>query len=302
MRIFVTGATGFIGAAVVTELINAGHQVTGLARSAAGAQALAAAGAQVQRGDIAEADTLRRAIEGADGVIHTAFNHDFSQFLASCEADRHVIATLAEALAAGHANPRRPLIITSATAAANTIAGEPAREDNPVPSAAVFPRAATEEAAAAALARGVNVSIVRLPQVHDTRKQGLITELIRLAREKGVSAYVGEGANRWTAGHVSDAARLYRLALEKAEPGAKYHAVAEEGIALREIAQVIARGLQVPVRAVAPGESAAHFGWLDKFAPRDLPASSAQTRAQLGWQPQGPGLLEDLEKMRYAAA
>jgi nucleoside-diphosphate-sugar epimerase len=192
----------------------------------------------------------------------------------------------------------RPLIITSGTGIANTVPGQPSLEDNSTVSSAVVPRAASEEAAASIAASGINVSVVRLPQVHDPVKQGLITYVIALAREKGVSAYVGDGLNRWPAAHVLDTARLYRLALEKHDAGAKYHAVAEEGVPLRDIAEVVGRGLKIPVVSLSPDEAAAHFGWLGMFAGRDLPASSAQTRERLGWQPTGPGLLADLEQMR----
>ena len=191
----------------------------------------------------------------------------------------------------------RPLIVTSGTATANSVPGRPATEDAPTIGSAIIPRAASEEAAAAAAADGVNISVVRLPQVHDTRRQGLISPAIEIAREKGVFAYVGDGQNRWPAAHVLDVARLYRLALERAEPDAVYHAVAEEGIPMREIAETVGRRLALPIASIAPEEAGAHFGWLATFATLDLPASSEQTRKQLGWQPNGPGLLADLEKL-----
>jgi nucleoside-diphosphate-sugar epimerase len=275
-------------------LLDAGHQVLGLTRSETGAKSLAASGAEVHRGDLEDLDSLRKGAAMSDGVIHLAFNHDFSKFVANCETDRQVIESLGSALAGSD----RPLIITSGTGIANTVPGQPSLEDNSTVSSAVVPRAASEEAAASIAASGINVSVVRLPQVHDPVKQGLITYVIALAREKGVSAYVGDGLNRWPAAHVLDTARLYRLALEKHDAGAKYHAVAEEGVPLRDIAEVVGRGLKIPVVSLSPDEAAAHFGWLGMFAGRDLPASSAQTRERLGWQPTGPGLLADLEQMR----
>jgi nucleoside-diphosphate-sugar epimerase len=298
MRIFVTGATGFIGSAIVRELIDAGHQVLGLTRSDAGAKSLTAAGAQVHRGDLDDLESLRSGAAAADGVIHTAFNHDFSKYVANCETDRHVIEAIGSVLA----RSGRPLIITSGTGMANGVPGQLAVEENVAASSAAVPRAASEEAAASVAARGVNVSVVRLPQVHNRVKQGLVTYAIGLAREKGVSAFAGDGLNRWPAAHVLDTARLYRLALEKQKAGARYHAVAEEGVSLRDIAEVIGQGLKVPVIALSPEEGAAHFGWLGAFVGRDVPASSAQTQERLGWHPTGPGLIADLEQMRYFEA
>ncbi len=293
MKIFVTGATGFIGSALVGELIAAGHQVLGLCRSPERAQALAAAGAEVHRGSIEDLDCLREAAERSDGVIHLAFNHDFSQFQSNCEADRRVITVLGTALAGS----LRPFIVTSGTAMANTVPGQPAREDGAVISAAVFPRAASEEAAWSMAEAGANVSVVRLPQVHDTVKQGLINPAIAIAREKGVFAYIGEGSNRWPAAHVSDVVRLYRLAFERAQAGARYHAVAEEGISMRDIAHTVGRRLGLPLRSIAAQEAQEHFGWFARFATLDAPASSEQTRQQLAWQPVGPGLIADLERL-----
>ena len=297
MRIFVTGATGFIGSVVVPELIKAGHQVLGLTRSDAGAQSLIAAGAEVHRGDLEDPESLRRGAAESDGVVHAAFDHDFSRFIANCEKDRRAIEALGGALVGSD----RPLVITSGTGMGNAVPGQPATEDI-FNTAHPNPRVASELAGAAMSAAGVNVSVVRLPQVHDTVKQGLISPAVAIAREKGVSAYVGEGLNRWPAAHVLDVARLYRLALEKREAGARYHAVAEEGISVREIAEVIGRGLKVPVVSLSPEEAAEHFGWLGAFAGLDLPASSAQTRERLGWHPTGPDLLTDLKHMRYDAA
>lgn len=296
MRIFVTGATGFIGSVVVRELLDAGHQVLGLTRSDAGAAALAVAGAGAHRGSLEDLESLRQGAAVADGVIHLAFNHDFSKFAANCESDRQVIETIGSVLAGSD----RHLVITSGTGMANTVPGEPAREDNATISSAVIPRAASEEAAAAVAARGVKISVVRLPQVHDPVKQGLVTYAIALAREKGVSAYIGEGRNRWPAAHVSDVARLYRLAFEKQLGGAKYHGVAEEGVPMRDIAEVIGRRLKIPTISLTPGEASAHFGWLAMFAGHDMPASSAQTRKRLNWNPTGPGLIADLERMDYS--
>lgn len=297
MRIFVTGATGFIGSAVVGELLAAGHQVLGLCRSDDKAATLAAAGAEVHRGSLQDPDCLRDGAARADGVIHLAFNHDFSTFAANCEDDRRVIATLGSALA----GTDRPLIVTSGTGMANTVPGQPATEDGAVISSAVIPRAASEEAAAALVADGVNVSVVRLPQVHDTARQGLVSYLIAIAREKGVVGYVGDGHNRWPAVHVLDAARLYRLAIEKARSGAVYHAVAEEGIPLRDIAETIGQRLDLPARSIAADEAEAFFGWLALFASHDAPAASAQTRTRLGWQPSGRGLLADLAQLQLPA-
>jgi nucleoside-diphosphate-sugar epimerase len=252
----------------------------------------------VHRGDLADLESLRKGAAMSDGVIHTAFIHDFSKFQEVCEVDRRVI----EALGAALAGSDRPLLVTSGTGIANGAPGRPAREQDAPESSHAIPRVASEQAAASAAAKGVRVGVVRLPQVHNTVKQGLITYAIELARQKGVSAYVGDGRNRWPAVHVLDAARLYRLALEKLETGARYHAVAEEGVPLRDIAEVIGRGLKVPVVSVSPDEAADHFGWLSAFAGRDLPASSAQTRKQLAWNPTGPSLMVDLEEMRYTEA
>jgi nucleoside-diphosphate-sugar epimerase len=297
MRIFVTGATGFIGSAIVPELINAGHQVLGMARSDEGARRLLAAGARVHRGTLEDPESLRSGAAKADGVIHAAFDHDFSNFAANCEKDRRAI----EALGAALSGSNRPLLITSGTGMGNAVPGQPATED-------VFnaghpnPRSASELAGAALSAAGVNVSVVRLPQVHNTVKQGLITPLSELAREKGVSSYVGDGSNRWPAAHVLDVARLYRLALEKQQVGSRYHGVAEEGVPVRAIAEVIGRGLNVPVVAMSRDEADAHFGWLAMFAGLDLPASSVQTQERLAWHPIGPGLIADLEHMRWFEA
>jgi nucleoside-diphosphate-sugar epimerase len=290
MRVFVTGATGFIGSALVPELISAGHQVLGLARSDAGAKSLAATGAEVYRGSLEDLQSLKRGAANSDAVIHLAFNHDFSKFQENCETDRRAIEALGSVLAGSE----RLLIVTSGTLlmAPGRLATE---EDVPTATSASIPRIATDEAVAAVAARGVRVSLVRLPQVHDQNKQGLITYLISLAREKGVSAFVGDGKNRWSAAHLSDTVRLYRLVLDKGMAG-RYHAVAEEGVPVRDIAEVIGRRLKLPVVAKSPAEAAEHFGWLGGFAGLDGPASSALTRERLGWRPVGPGLIADLER------
>jgi nucleoside-diphosphate-sugar epimerase len=299
MKIFVTGATGFIGSAIVPELISAGHQVLGLTRSDAGAKSLAAAGSEVHRGDLEDLESLRSGAASSDGVIHCAFVHDFSKFKEVCEIDRRAVEALGSALAGSE----RPLIITSGTGMASSASGRlVTEEDAPASGPTAIPRVASEEAASSMAARGVNVSVVRLPQVHNRVKQGLVTYAIGLAREKRVSAYVGDGRNRWPAAHVLDTARLYRLALEKQRAGARYHAVAEEGVPVRDIAEVIGRGLKVPVVSLSPEEAPAHFGWLAMFAGHDVPASSAQTQERLGWHPSGPGLIADLEQMHYVKA
>jgi nucleoside-diphosphate-sugar epimerase len=296
MRVFVTGATGNIGSNVVKELIAAGHQVIGLCRSDEKAPALAAAGAEVYRGSIADPDSLKEGAARSDGVIHLAFNHDFSRFVQNCEDDRRVIKALGSVLAGSG----RPLIVTSGTGMANIAPGQPAREDNAIVGADVHPRAASEEAAASVAADGVNVTVVRLPQVHDPVTQGLITPAIGMYREKGVCVYIGDGANRWPAAYVLDVARLYRLAIEKAEPNARYHAVAEEGVPMRDIAEAIGRRLKLPVKSVPPQEAQSYFGWLAMFAALDMPAASEQTRKKLGWEPTGPKLIADLERLHVS--
>jgi nucleoside-diphosphate-sugar epimerase len=302
MRVFLTGATGFIGSAIVPELINAGHQVLGLTRSDAGARFLVIAGAEVHRGNLEDPASLRSGAAQTDGVIHCAFDHsafgsDFSKFLEVCEKDRRAIEALGDALRGSD----RPLVITSGTGMGNAAPGQPATEDHFDP-AHPNPRRLSEVAAAAVSERGMNVSVVRLPQVHDTVKQGLITYAVQVAREKAASAYIGEGLNRWPAAHVLDVARLYRLALEKREAGSRYNAVAEEGVPMRKIAEVIGKGLKVPVVSISQEEAQAHFGWLAMFAGFDMPASSAQTRQRLGWHPTGPGLIADLEQMSWSEA
>lgn len=295
MRVFVTGATGFIGTELVKELIAAGHQVRGLSRSDAGAQQLQAAGAEVHRGDLTDLDSLRSGAAGMDAVVNLAFNHDdMTKFAESGENERKAIEAMASVLP-----PGKLLIVTSGTGITGGGPGHIRVEsDAPIKSDAV-PRQ-PEDTAREAAERGIHVAIVRLPQVHDTRKQGLVSFLIEMARQKGVSAYVGDGANRWAAAPLADVARLYRLAVEKTGPGvAVYHAVEEEGVALRDIAEAVGKGLNVPVVSLDPAKAAEHFTWLGHFAGLDMPAGSEWTRKALGWQPSGPGLIEDLEKMRY---
>ena len=291
MRIFVTGATGFIGSAVVPELIKAGHQVLGLTRSDAGAKSLTAAGAQVHRGKLTDLESLRKGAAMSDGVIHLAFIHDYSKFQENCEIDGRAIEALGSVLAGSN----RPLIVTTGTAGLGA-PGQLATEDMDVPPNFPYPRVSEQTALSL---KGVKASVVHLPQVHDAVKQGLVTYLIAVAREKGVSAYVGEGRNRWSAAHVSDIARLYRLVLDKNEARAKYHAVGEQGVSTRDIAETIGRGWKIPVKSISPEEAQSHFGWLGMFATHDLQASSAITRKKLGWNPTGPGLIADLEQMRY---
>jgi nucleoside-diphosphate-sugar epimerase len=291
MRIFVTGATGFVGTHVVKELIAAGHRVLGLARSEVGAQALAATGADVQRGVLEDVASLRSGAAASDAVIHLAFIHDFSKFQENCQIDKCAIEALGSVLAGSD----RPLIVASGTAGL-AAPGQVATEDDVVPPNFPLPRVSEQTALSL---KGVSASVMRLPQVHNTIKQGLVTYLIAVAREKGVSAYAGEGRNCWAAAHVSDVARLYLLALEKHEAGAKYHAVAEEGVPMRDIAEAIGRGLKVPAVSLSPEKAAVHFGWLAMFAGADLVASSEKTRKNLGWNPIGPGMLADLQQMDY---
>lgn len=297
MRIFLTGATGFIGSRIVPELIAAGHQVLGMTRSDSGARALQAAGADVHRGELEDLESLRAGAAQADAVIHTAFDHNFANFVANCEKDQRVIRALGSALIGSD----RPLLITSGTGMGSPGHGQLAREDV-FNAAHPNPRTLTEITGNELLDKGVAVSVVRLPQVHDPVKQGLITPLLDIIRAKGVSAYVGDGQNRWPAAHVLDVARLYRLAIEQCKPGTRYNAVAEEGITARAIAEALGEGLGIPVKSIDASESAAYFGWMSAFMSMDLSASSAWTRQALGWNPAGPTLLEDLRRMDYSVA
>ncbi len=294
MRVFVTGATGFIGTELVKELIEAGHQVRGLARSDAGAEQLKAAGADVHRGDLEDLDSLRSGATGMDAVVNLAFNHDFSRFAQNGEDERKAIEALGSVL-----EPGKLLVVTSGTGLTSGGPGHVRTESDLPASATTIPRQ-PELTARAVAERGVRVAIVRLPQVHDTRKQGLVPLLTQTAREKGVSAYVGDGANRWAAAPLKDVAHLYRLAVEKTGPGVTvYHAVQEEGVPAKEIAETIGKGLKVPAVSIAPEKAAEHFGWFAQFAGLDMPASSEWTRQTLGWEPTGPGLIEDLTNMKY---
>ncbi|SMG02779.1 SDR family oxidoreductase [Burkholderia singularis] len=294
MRVFVTGATGWIGSAVVKELIEAGHQVLGLARSDQGADALAAAGAEVQRGSLEDLDSIRRGAEQSDGVIHTAFNHDFSKFAENAAHELRVIDTIGAVLEGSG----RAFVATSGIAllAPGGIATEqtPARE----PSAS-FPRN-PEGAIARLSARGVRATVVRLPpSVHGHGDRGFIPRIVGLARDKGVSPYIGDGLNRWPAVHRVDAARVFRLAFEHRAEQGPFHAVADEGVPFKAIAEVIGRRLDVPVVSLSPQEAHAHFGWLAAFVGTDCPATSERTRAALGWQPQQPGLIADIDHPAY---
>jgi nucleoside-diphosphate-sugar epimerase len=292
MWVFVTGATGFIGSAIVRELIDAGHQVLGLARSHAAAKSLLEVGAEVHRGSLEDLESLRGGAAAADGVIHTAFIHDFSNCGPAADADKRAIETLGEVLAGS----ARPLIITSGTLLAQRRGPLATEEDAPNPNS---PRK-SEEAALALAARGVRVSVLRLPpSVHGNGDHGFVPRLIGIAREKGVSAFIGEGVNRWPAVHRLDAAHLYKLVLEKSSVGARYHAVADEGVATREIAEVIGRQLKVPVVSKSHEEAADHFGWIARFFGMDGPASGALTQERLGWRPVQPGLIADLNAEHY---
>lgn len=292
MRIFLTGATGFIGSQIVPQLLEAGHKVLGLTRSDAGAKQLTAAGAEIHRGDLNDPSTLKSGAEKADAVIHCAFDHDFTRFAETCQTDKRNIEAMGEALAGS----TRPFVITSGVGMGARSPGDVATEDffaeaNP------HPRKISEQTGNTLAERGLNVSYVRLPQVHDTRKQGLITQLVTLAKAKGRVAYLGDGKNRFSAAHVSDTARVYKLAIEKAEKGARWNAVAEEGVVMKDICEAIGRSLKLPVVSLSGDEAKEYFGWMMMFAGMDIIASSAITQNKLGWKPVGPGLISDLEKL-----
>ena len=293
MRVFVTGAGGFVGSALVPRLIHAGHHVVGLCRSDASAEALVRAGGEVFRGDVNDPGRLRAAAESAEAIIHTAFHHDFANMKRSSENDRKVIETLGEVLKGSD----RPLIVTSGTGLVRSQGGGIALESDPHFTSAEFPRAATEEAADALIQSGMHVIVVRLPQVHNTHRQGRLSLHVDLAREKGWVAYIGDGANRVPAVHVADASQLFRLALERGEAGARFHAVAEEGVPMREIAEAIGRSLRLPLKSIAPDEATGYFGAIAQLAALDLAASGELTRQTLTWVPADPGLLADLRDM-----
>jgi nucleoside-diphosphate-sugar epimerase len=292
MRVFLTGASGFIGSAVIGELKAAGHQVLGLARNDENAAKLAAAGVEVHRGDLNQPETLAAGAAACDATIHCAFIHDFSQYVENIAIDRRAV----EAMLAAVEGSGKAFILTS-----GTLMADPDREATEEDAASADGpgalRGATELVVEDYARRGVRAMILRLPQVHDTERAGLVTYAIQVARETGVSAYVGDGANRWAAAHVSDVARLYRLALEKGQAGARYHAVGESGVRMRDVAEALGRRLRLPVKSITPDEAPAHFGFLAMFAGRDAPTSSRLTQERLGWRPTGPGLVEDLDQL-----
>ncbi len=305
MRVFVTGASGWIGSAVVPELLDAGHQVVGLARSDASAAALTRAGAEVHRGTIDDLDSLRAAAAASDGVIHLAFKHDIAfsgDFQGAADADRRIIEVFGDALAGSD----RPLVIASGTL--GLLPGRVATEADGHGTASssgapTNPRMVTAELTLDLAARGVRSSVMRLPPtVHGDGDNGFMATVIGVARAKGDSAYIGDGANRWPAVHRSDAAHLFRLAVENAPAGSTLHAIADTGVPIREVAEVIGRHLDLPVTSLTPEEAAGHFTWLAAFLGMDSPASSTLTRELLGWEPTGPGLIDDLEKGHYFLA
>lgn len=297
MRIFLTGATGFVGSRIIPELLAAGHEVLGLTRSESGRHQLEAAGARPHFGTIEQVESLQEGAAQSDAVIHAAFGHDFANYAANCARDHRVITALGAAL---HGSDR-PLIVTSATVLGNSGDGEAALEEV-FNASAPIPRVATENAARSVLASGVDVRIVRLSQVHDRVKQGLITFYIEHARAAGLAGYVGQGTDRWAAAHVTDVAQMFAAALERGSRGDTYHAVGEPGVAFRNIAQAVAAGLGIPLVSLSPEEAERHFGWLAMFIGRDGAASNEWTKARLGWEPIGPGLIADLQAMDYLPA
>lgn len=291
MRVFVTGASGFIGSGLVPELIQAGHKVLGMTRSEKGAEALASAGAEVHHGTLEDIESLKAGAAKADAVIHLAFNHDFSRFQANCDEDKRAIEAIGEALAGSG----RPFIGTAGVLVENLATGKPLDEDDLKP-AGSFPRV-SEEATLATVEKGVRGIVMRLSQIHDTHKQGLVSFMIQTALAKKVSAYVADGSSRWAAAHVSDTAKLYRLALEKGTAGSKWHAVGEQGVSAKEIAEALGRRLSLPVVSISPDEAASHFGFLAHFMSLDCVTSNTKTRERLGWEPTGPSLIEDLDRL-----
>ncbi len=291
MRVFVTGATGFIGSALVPELIQSGHQVLGMTRTEEGAEKLTKAGAEVHFGTLEDLDSLKAGAAQTDAVIHLAFNHDFSRFQTNCEDDRRAIEAMGEVLAGSG----RPFIGTAGVLVDNPFPGVPYDEDDAKPVGG-FPRV-SEEATLATIEQGVRGIVMRLSQIHDPYRQGLVSLLIQIALENRVVAYVGDGSSRWAAAHVTDTARLYRLALEKAEAGSKWHAVGEQGVAAKDIAEALGDRLNLPVVSLTPEEAPGYFGFLSHFANLDSPTSNAKTRERLGWEPTGPTLIEDLRNL-----
>lgn len=295
MRVFVTGATGFIGSALIPELLGAGHTVLGMARTTEAAHKLEQAGADAHLGTLDDLDSLRAGASQADAVIHLAFSHDFSKIAANCEQDRQAIEALGDALT----GTGKPLIGTAGVIVQNPVPGHTFSEDDPKP-AGGFPRV-SEEATLATVDKGVRGIVMRLSQIHDTHRQGLVSFLIQVALQTGVSAYVGEGTSRWAAAHLTDTVRLYRLALEKAEAGTKWHAVAEQGITSKQIAEALGQRLNLPVRSITPEEGVTHFGFLGHFMTLDSPSANEKTKRLLGWEPTGPTLLDDLAALELPA-
>ncbi|HEY9125795.1 MAG TPA: SDR family oxidoreductase [Acidobacteriaceae bacterium] len=296
MRIFMTGATGFIGTATIPELLAAGHTVLGLARSDEGAAQLEKAGVDVLRGTLEDLAVIRKGAENADAVIHLGFIHDFSKFVENCAVDRGVIGAVGEVFAGSD----RRLLMTSGTGMIRKGPGELATENDTNVGSEAMPRALSERLAEEIAGKGVRVGVMRLPQVHDPRKQGLVSYAIMAAKQNGFVAIVGDGSNRWPAAHVSDVAVLYKLAIEKGEPFARYHAVDEEGVSAKAIFETVGKGMGLPVKSLTQEEAVAKLGFLGYFAGADLPASSAITREKLGWTPKGPGMITDLEAMDYS--